>query len=414
VNSSYKDNKGNYYVLFLISPILSIIQAFRFREIGVYKNILWLLAAFYGYTISFPSDIKNIDGLRRAENFRNMASLSDYSFDEFRRNFEDEESTNADLFEPLLVFSLSKITAEPANMFLVYGLLFGYFYSRNFAYVLDKVQEHKTRYLLYFLLLLSFQNPFWNLGGFRYWFATHLFLYGLLPYLFENKKKQLYWLLLAPLVHFSYVFALAIFLIFSFLGNRTNLFFIYFLVSLIARKIEIGFFKTLLEFIPSTSVQRKGDAYTNDQYVESIGSRNAMNWYADFENQYVLWLVVLILFFCFFKFKKEIEEKYGTVFCFILFYLGTVFFVGSIPSMPRFNTLGYMMVLSFFILFLNKYDFSVQLKKYMYVANFGIIISLIVGVRKAFDTVSLLFTFSNPFIAPFFLDVNFSMIDLFK
>jgi hypothetical protein len=50
----------------------------------------------------------------------------------------------------------------------------------------------------------------------------------------------------------------------------------------------------------------------------------------------------------------------------------------------------------------------------MYVANFGIIISLIVGVRKAFDTVSLLFTFSNPFIAPFFLDVNFSMIDLFK
>ncbi len=378
--------------------------------------MLWLLVAFYGFTITFPSGETNMDGIRRVENFEFSASRADFTFSEFKRNLSDEDSAQSDFFEPLLVFSLSKVTSDSRILFLIYGILFGFFYSRNLAYVVDKVKSANMKHVLMLLICFAFLNPFWNIGGFRYWFATHLFLYGLLPYLFENNKKRLVFLLFSPLVHFSYLFALFIFLGFKIIGNRLNFYFIYFLISIFIGNLEVSTFKTVFSAFSSGALLNKVEDYTDDQYVETVGmlKKLAVNWYVTFANKFMYWFVILIVLICFIKYRRQIQEKYATFFNFILFYLGTVFLASSVPSMIRFNTLGYTLVLSFFILYLNENILSTQIKKFLYWSNFGVAITIVVWIRISFETISFLFIFTNPILAPFFTDVNFSMLDLFK
>lgn len=412
----YKSKKGHFYLLFFLSPLVSLIQSFRFRENGVYKNILWLFVGFYGFTISFPIGLKNLDGLRRFENFEISASRTDYSFTQFQDEFSDEDNTVADIFEPLLIYGVSRITDNGHIMFLIYGLLFGFFYSRNFAYILDKVSQKNTHAVFWLLLLLAFLNPFWNIGGFRYWFATQVFLYGLLPYLFENKKKNLLWLALAPFIHFSYLFAILVFILYWLIGNRMLGYFFYFIFCFFLGRINIPFFNSLLAFIPSESIQGKGNIYTSDANVESVATLNnlSLNWYVGFSSQYLYWFIFISIIFCFIRYRKIISEQFKSVFCFILIYMGTTFLVSSIPSMARFFVLGNLVVVSFLILFVNQIRKNKGLDSYLFWTKWGLFIYLLVGIRLAFDTVSFLSLFTNPIIAPFFLEGNFSMIDVFK
>jgi len=408
--------KAPYYFLFLLSPILSLLTSLRNRENGAYKNILWFFVAFYAFTITFPKSESDYDGIRRMKYFEYTAAKSNYTFEAFERNFDSDDNTQVDFFEPLMVYLLSRVVDDARMLMLVYGLLFGYFYSRNLSYLLDKVGRIRHKSIFFLIVTFAFLNPFWNIGGFRYWFATQLFVYGLLPYLYENNRKKLIWLLLAPFVHFSYVFAIVIFAGYYFFGNRLKIYFYYFIACLFIGNIEIKTFRTLLSFIPGTKIQMKGDSYTDDQYVEKVNvlKQMAVNWYVSFNNTYLYWFVIITIVFCFYKFRAQIEAKYANLFSFILLYLGTTFLVASVPSMPRFNIVGYILVFFFLIVLATDGQPKKSLQRYLGWTKWGLIICIVVSLRLAFDTVSFFSLVSNPLVAPFYSTGNFSMIDLFK
>lgn len=414
--SQFKSKREQFYLLFLLSPLLCLINSFRFRDNGIYKNILWFFIAFYGFTISFPKGDENLDGYRRFKNFEIISSRSEFSFSEFQNEFSDEDNNKADVFEPLLVFTVSRVTSNPHIMFAVYGLLFGFFYSRNLSYILDKISSSNTKKVLLLLLLLAFLNPFWNIGGFRYWFATQIFLYGLLRYFFENKKDYLLWLGLTPFVHFSYLFPILVFLIYRIVGDRTIIYFVYFSVCFFLGKIDIPFFTSLLSFIPSKAIQQKASVYTNESYVEKVvGFDNAsLNWYAVFSSRFLYWFILITIVFCFLKYRKLILEQFKPIFSFILFYMGTTLLLVSVPSMSRFLVLGNLLVVSFLILLVNQNKKPQPMDSYLFWTKWGIIVFLVVNLRIAFDTVSFLTLFTNPVTAPFFMEGNFSIINIFK
>jgi len=414
--NSILTKKSHFYLLFLLSPLLSLITSLRHRNNGVYKNIVWLFVAFYGFNITFPEGETNLDGIRRVATFEVIASESNYNFENFERDFDSEENTQVDVFEPFIVYWLSRITDDARVLMLLYGLLFGFFYSRNLSYLLDKVHKEQQWKVLFLLITFAFLNPFWNIGGFRYWFATQLFIYGLLPYLYNGHKKKLIWLFLTPFVHFSYIFAVAIFLGYYFLGNRLKAYFYYFLACLLIGNIEIESFKSLLSFIPSTKIQMKGDSYINEQYIETVDALENMsqNWYVTFTDLFIHWFVIVTIIFCFFRFRAQIETKYATMFSFILVYLGTSFLFASVPSMPRFNTVGFILFFFFLTLFTTEKYYLPLLDRYLSLAKWGLLVCIVVNLRIAFDTVSFICLFANPLIAPFLNSDNFSIIDFFK
>lgn len=409
------NNKNNYYLLFIISPIVGLINSIRFYKTGSYKNIIWLFVVFYSYTITLPTKDADIDISRRIESFNNEAAHTDYRFSEFVRSYKDEDNWNADFFEPILVYIVSRFFSDVKIMFIVYGLLFGFFYSRNIAFILDKIDSLLAKKITLLLFILALINPFWNINGFRFWFATHVYLYVLLTYFFENKKKYLLWLLIVPLIHFSYIFAVAIFVFYYILGNRTRLFFIFFIISVIIGRIKFNFLETLFSYLPGV-IEKKANGYTNDEYIEKVVELNGagMNWYATFNIAYLNYFTVVAIILCYWKSKDLIKKEYNSIFSYVLFFLGFAFLVSSIPSMNRFITPGLYLFFSFYILFVANHLNINWLKKFRYWTSFGLLICLTVQIRLGFDTISFLSVFTNPLIAPFFTEENFSLINIFK
>ena len=182
------NQKQNLYslIIFLIWPFVSFILAFRHYDKTWAKNIVWLFVIFYGY--SFVIIHAEADGIDYKLNFISNVN-NQRSFSEFATILYNEETQKLDLLEPLISYWLSFFTTDYRMLFAMFGLIFGYFYSRNIWYLLERVSGSITKHSIVFILCFALLNSFWNINGFRFNTALHICLFGLLPFLYEGKKK---------------------------------------------------------------------------------------------------------------------------------------------------------------------------------------------------------------------------------
>src|SRR5690606_20695017 len=117
--------------------------------------------------------------------------------------FSDEESSYLDFAAPVITFVIARFTENYAILFGTYALIFGFFYSRNIWFILDRMKEDIKPAALIVFIMICLLVPFWSINGFRFWTATHVFIYGMLPYMFlEKHPKYLLIASLSVLFHF--------------------------------------------------------------------------------------------------------------------------------------------------------------------------------------------------------------------
>ena len=110
------------------------------------------------------------------------------NWDVFIANFYSEESSTVDIYQPLLTYILSLVTDNGNILFAVFGILFGYFYSRNIWLLLDYSKNQRmTRVMIAIIVTFSCVIGFWNLNGVRMWTAAHMFFYGAFLLLVNTK-----------------------------------------------------------------------------------------------------------------------------------------------------------------------------------------------------------------------------------
>ena len=216
------------YIMFLLWPSLALIFAFVNYCKKSSKNILWLFCGFYGYNLVISNEL--MDANRYRDLFLFYRASSSVNLD-YVLNVFGTSATRTDFFFPLISYFLSRFTAEPRILFLCLGLIFGFFYSRNIWYIIEKSGRPINPTALTFLVTFSLIAPFWSINGFRFYTAFHIFIFGLLHYFAENKKYYLLISLAAFLVHFSFLFPAAVLLLFILLGKRTKVYSIIFLLS---------------------------------------------------------------------------------------------------------------------------------------------------------------------------------------
>ncbi len=139
---------------------------------------------------------------------------------ELWQSFYSDSSGYVDILQPMVTYLVSRFTDNPTILFTIFGLIFGYFYSRNIWYVLGKIHGGITLVLFVFVLTFALINPIWNINGFRMWTAAQIFLYGTLPYLLEGKSKGLIWAAVSVFVHFSFLLPLTVLVLFFFSKNK--------------------------------------------------------------------------------------------------------------------------------------------------------------------------------------------------
>jgi hypothetical protein len=398
---------------FLIWPFGIAIEAFRQWDRPWAKNAFWLFCIFFAFTFIIAEE-GGADSARYAEEFIEFAH-TDMKFSDVSSSFYVVDADNTDILFPLIMFFLSRITDNPLFLFVVFGIIFGYFYSRNIWYILEKVDGKFTVMLLLFFVTFVLLNPIWNINGFRFAVASQIFLFGTLPYLLEGKKRSLIWSAVSVLAHFTFLFPVAVLGVFYLVKNRTNLYLIFFIVTSLIQEIDMLWFQSTFSFLPEVIFSEISN-YMSVEYAEyrSLIDQE-LPWFLTFSDTGMRWTVYLIIFSTFLFGRETLRQRpdLKTLLSFSLLFYGFANILSQVPSGGRFLVLANTFMIPFFIIFLSTLP---KVGETFIIKVFTVPLLLlfcVVNIRIGMDYCSIMTFIGNPVTVALYSDPN-PLIDQIK
>lgn len=400
------------WVLFFIWPLLALVSSIKnYREKWA-KNGLWLFIVFYGYT--FFSQEGN-DSYRYIQYFHELYN-SETSLNAFSGMFYSGGQRSVDIYGPLVAFLVSRFTDDSRVLLAVIALIFGYFYSRNIWFLLEKSENITNLYLPLFIIIFAFIIPIWSINGVRFWTASQVFFYGASRFLIDRKRMGLFFCVITVFIHFSFAIPILLLCLYLIIGNKPRLFLYLFLLGILVSEINIPVItQTMLTYTPSVFHERITDYTDMERIASKISERSTVNWYAIWHNK-VLHIFIDVMLLAIYIKGKAIWSKRKELLCFFSFLLlfrAVVSFLLGIPTLVRFLLLNDFLSMGFIYLYFyynSSENFSKRLAFYLIPFLFFF---LIIKIRTGLDNTALLSFVSNPLIAPF-LPNEFPLIDILK
>lgn len=408
-----KDYITGQWFIFIIWPFGALLNAIKNINKKWAANLIWAFCAYFGFAMVTASE--NADYTRYVQ-WLEIMSRNSYDFKVLANMMFIETNAFVDIVQPLITFFIAQFTDDGRILYAVFGLVFGYFYSRNILYVSKIINLKKSKWTAFFLIIFSIIVPFWEINGFRFWTAAHIFLYGALPYIFEQNKKSLIWVWVSLLVHFSFFLPALIFTIYTISGNRLNIYFIIFLVSLTISEIDLsGLSSTLSLYVPDFLLPRvKG--YLNPDYAERIYNRLAeTNWYVGWSGRgpRYAFAVIFIYSFLFLKTYIKKNEQILNLFSLSLFFTAFANLTNLVPSGGRFMSIAFFFSMVLVIIYTQNFEILKRIKPLLNLALPAFLLYFIVKIRMGFDFIGFSTIIGNPFIALIFNN-DVPLIELLK
>ena len=338
------------------------------------------------------------------------------NWDVFIANFYSEESSNVDVYQPLVTYILALFTDNGNILFAVFGILFGYFYSRNIWLLLDYSKNQRiNRNMIAIIATFSCVIGFWNLNGVRMWTAAHMFFYGAFLLLVYGNRRGIVIATLSILVHFSFVLPVGVLLFFYFIKIPWRILYFFFIASFSITTLNVNSIRSQLESVAPDFLLPRVKGYTSDEYVEAISDLNASgNWYISYYNTFLNWYLVILFSFIYFSAAKSktYNKSFSNLFGFSLLLISIGNITSLLPSGGRYLLLAQlfgMALIYFYYVVFNDNKF----KKLALIASPILFFYIVVSLRIAFDTVSLMTVLTNPILATI-IDLPIPLIDLIK
>lgn len=396
--------------LFIISPLLALIQSIKHYKQAWAKNGLWLFIIFYGFTMVKPEAMDSYRYVLKLKNLYNMP----LSWDNFIFHLYSEEGGKVDIYQPIVTYVLSFFTDNGNVLFAVYGLVFGYFYSRNIWLLIDQIKEYKmTNSLWVILFTFACIIGFWELNGVRMWTAAHIFFYGAFLSLVYKEKKGLIIALLSILVHFSFMLPVGLLLLFKFGRAPWRLTYFAYMFSFFIAELNIQAIQnTLLNYAPEFLLP-KVDTYLGEEYIESVrGAVKEVNWYIIYYQKSLSWFIAIGITIIYFSKSFKISKALKSLIGFSLLFLTVGNIVSQLPSGGRFLMVAQLFSLAFIFIYMleNKYSKTSRL---LTMLTPLLVFYIIVSIRTSFNTITLGTVMTNPIIA-IFAELPIPLIDLIK
>ncbi|PTT04029.1 hypothetical protein DBR11_00670 [Pedobacter sp. HMWF019] len=387
--------------LFLVSPMVSLLIALKSYKGPLVKNVLWAFIIFYGFNFVIYDEF--MDANRYAERLVTL-HRTEVGFDNFLGLFlSDDESSFLDAAGPLTTFLVSRFTESAAVLFGVYAMVFGFFYSRNVFFILDQAEgKLKTAsWILLFVVCLTI--PFWSINGFRFWTASQLFLYGMLPYLFGEKKKK-YLLISACSVLFHFSFMIPVVILLMSRGFTKNLTVLYslFLGSFLFNFIQLGPLQEFLMQYAPDFLHTKLHTYVNENYAGNLeAAQETTKWFVLFKSELIRYFGLVLISVLYFLNRNYVKSNplLLDVFCMILYFSIINNVIASIPSVGRFQVLNYFLLYTFALLMIqNAAEEFIWLKRIVYLGAPMLAVFIVFQLRIGFQTINILTITGNPFL----------------
>lgn len=406
-----KSLKLFWAILFLIYPFLATLLALRHYRLGFSRNIIWLFVIFSGFTFVISS---GGDALRYRDYFLDWTTTR-ITFSNFFQMLYSEDSGYLDIAVPLINFVLSRFTSNPHILFAVFGLIFGFFYSRNIWFLFNQsgpsVQWKNVVYILTFAFIIGY----WEINGFRMWTAAHIFFYGVFQYVFQKRKNGLWFAAISIFFHFSFMFPVGVLFIYILTGNRVSFFFWFYVITLFFLEIELSVVRDLLTNILPDIFQPTVSGFTSEEYIETLREETqTYNWRYFLYGKSISWSVALLMTVMFLKGKTFFEKNppLHSLFSFTLLFLAAANLISNVPSGGRFLSVGYIFAMACVFLYYQHKGLSIIEKTLQFITIPLLLFFCLGKFNISLITSNILLILGNPILA-IFADNNKTILEFF-
>lgn len=405
-------------------PFLGLLLSLYYWRKPWAKNAFWLTCMFMG-TIQIYCPEGTLLGAG-ADAGRYVLELIDmhnnvHSFRDVSQYFYDGKTI--DVFCDTLQFLVSRFTDNGHVFFFFVALIFGFFYSRNIWYVLERLPEKLPRGFWVLILFFLLVCPIWLVNGVRMWTAAHIFAYGAMPYLLEGKKKSLIWCFLSILVHHSFIFPIITIVLFFLLSKRLQrkesvltVLFVFYLLTLGIKTLDLESLNASLQVFLPGFYEDRIDGYVNEAQLENrIEAAARQSWHVGFFSDIEYWVTQLLVVLSFFNIRRNRKDCEWLVplFAFALLIYGGANILSSVPSGARYITIAWLFMVPVFIFTVSYVPLGKMFKTLLPLCLFLIAIAMIFEIRKGFDYYGIMLLVGN-FISMFFVESNIPLIDFVK
>lgn len=408
-------NSNNKITLAFLWPFAGLVSALRNWRQPWAMNVFWVVCAFMGaIQIYHPTGTILGDGSDAGRYVLELQVMhrSVNSFEEVSRYFYDGDTN--DVFCSALQFIVSRFTENGHVFFFVLAVIYGFFYSRNIWYILNRIRDQRIRWLWVMVAAFFLVCPIWNINGVRMWTALHVFVYGSMPYLLEGKKKQLVWSAASILIHHSFIFPIALLTLFYVLGRRislnnrlTTIFFAFYITTLTIKSLDLGALNAVLQAYLPDFYSDRIDGYVNeDALARNLESAAQNSWHVAFFNNLHYWInqILVVFTYIIFKRNRKILSWLLPLFSFSLLIYGFSNILACVPSGGRYITISQMFMVATFLLTFRYWACDKVLARFMPIVMLLFAFSLIFEIRKGFDYYGISVMIGNIFTSLIFED----------
>ena len=347
ISSKYTNIECTLIVLliFFLCPLLGLLLlCILNRNITNKAFIFCVIYAYIGYSIIFEDS--NLDSYRYVEQF--IAITQGYTvsiFDNLKRGI-------IDIYSIISMEFIALFSNNPHVLFALWAAIFGYF-TGAVVNVIEKTIPRKSLFLIYVsIVVIILLNPPTNINGVRFWTAIWIAFAGILEYEICSRKRGMFFIGLTPLVHTSFLLFIVIYIIYRLVRHsKLTILLILFVISyILSYLISSTFIADIISnYLGPVS---HFSAYIDESYVNEINegkvSRSALNIFMT-----SLPKLFMILFSVFaIKYKKVMPNSFlDKALHFLFVYMTIVNILGVVPSVSRFDKLGYFIFLYIILLY---------------------------------------------------------------
>lgn len=340
-------------ILFIISPIISLIYSFKRINTRSSYFIFFITSVLFGlaFTVELPnqgSGESYIDGQFYRANFESYVNRTELEFTEKFNRYISFDSNVKDFFFDTIAFYTSRVTDNYHIMFMIVAIIFSYFALKSLKFFTSE-ESFDNSIVSYILLYLFLSNQIFNINGLRFWTAAWIAVYCIFQ-IYKNKNNLYYLLaLLTPFFHGSYIVFIVVLILARTLRKFDRFWIFMFFLSLVFSNLSLYlvqfFTETFNSYLPPF-ITRLAEQYTSAEEIASRKEWSGFGWiYIGFGYIKLAYLTGLLLLL--FSKRKIINSHSATkdLFRFLIVWTTCFNFLLPIPSLGgRFLVLSYPLI----------------------------------------------------------------------
>ena len=270
----------NSKILFLISPVLGLVEAFKDLKNKHARQVLFGFCLCFGicFSVGLNRTDNSNDGISMRQEFEESKNMTADQYESYLSEYFEFDKGAQDIYITSVSYLVGRVTDNYHYFFLVLALVFGFFQLKCLKYFV-KEDNFNGSLICIILACLFLWNNIFNINGARFWTASWIGIYCVFKFFYDKKPQYLLLSFITPMIHASFAVFPFIMLLGYITGRFGKLWSVLFVVSWVfsvfASDLHINPFASIeLPFL----IEKKVEAYTDWDYIESMTQGTGFYW----------------------------------------------------------------------------------------------------------------------------------------